>query len=66
MHCVVGCSSPSRTRYEQLSRFLTSGATLVVVDNCEHLIDGVAELVDRLLKDSYLNCPRYLRTNFSV
>ena len=37
--------------YERLCDYLASSATLIVVDNCEHLIDDAAELVDRLLKD---------------
>ena len=37
--------------YQQLRDHLAARDTLVIVDNCEHLIDGVAELVDQLLDD---------------
>lgn len=33
---------------------LASGRTLLTLDNCEHVLDGVAPLVERLLSD----CPR--------
>jgi class 3 adenylate cyclase len=42
---IVATTSP----YEQLVEFLSANATLLVVDNCEHLIDDAAEIVDRLL-----------------
>ncbi|MBL8778905.1 MAG: adenylate/guanylate cyclase domain-containing protein [Acidimicrobiales bacterium] len=44
---LVVTSSP----YDQLCSHLAAQPTLVVVDNCEHLIDDVAELVDRLVDD---------------
>lgn len=37
--------------YEQLTQFLSSTDNLIIVDNCEHLIDAVSDLVDRLLDD---------------
>ena len=37
--------------YQQLRDHLAARDTLVIVDNCEHLIDDVAELVDQLLDD---------------
>lgn len=37
--------------YDQLRDHLAAHPTLIVVDNCEHLIDDVAALVDRLLDD---------------
>ena len=41
----------SSAPYEQLCQHLSAKRMLIVVDNCEHLIDDVAELVDRLLDD---------------
>jgi predicted ATPase/class 3 adenylate cyclase len=37
--------------YEQLTRFLSETESLIIVDNCEHLIDDVAEIIDHLLGD---------------
>ena len=37
--------------YRQLCDHLAARDTLVIVDNCEHLIDDAAELVDQLLTD---------------
>ena len=37
--------------YEQLVSFLRRAACLVIIDNCEHLIDAAAEMIDRLLSD---------------
>jgi predicted ATPase/class 3 adenylate cyclase len=41
--------TPERSAPEDLVAFLTRRQMLVVLDNCEHLIDGCAELVDRVL-----------------
>lgn len=41
------------TAEERLARFLSQRRALVVIDNCEHLIDDVAGFVDRLLR----RCP---------
>ena len=41
----------SSAPYEQLCQHLSAKRMLIVVDNCEHLIDDVAELIDRLLDD---------------
>ncbi len=38
---------------ERLLRFLTDRRALLVIDNCEHLIDDVADFVNRLLR----RCP---------
>ena len=35
---------------DRLLRFLSDRSTLLVIDNCEHLIDDVAEFVDRILR----------------
>jgi len=35
---------------DRLVRFLSSRSALLVIDNCEHLIDDVAEFVDRMLR----------------
>ncbi|MFT5204094.1 MAG: putative ATPase/class 3 adenylate cyclase [Candidatus Aldehydirespiratoraceae bacterium] len=43
--------STTTTPYEELRRHLSTQDTLVIVDNCEHIIDDVAEVVDRLLSD---------------
>jgi predicted ATPase/transcriptional regulator with XRE-family HTH domain len=40
---------PGRLAVDTLTDFLTRRRTLVVLDNCEHLLDGCAELVGRLL-----------------
>ena len=37
---------------ETLDDWLRSHDVLLILDNCEHLIEGVAELVDRLLRSS--------------
>ncbi|MEU6716352.1 BTAD domain-containing putative transcriptional regulator [Nonomuraea sp. NPDC046802] len=47
----LGLADPGRTR-EQVSRLadaLPVAETLIVLDNCEHLIDAVARLVEELL-----------------
>lgn len=41
------------TAEERLARFLTERRALLVIDNCEHLIEDVAGFVDRLLR----RCP---------
>jgi predicted ATPase/DNA-binding XRE family transcriptional regulator len=40
---------PGRPAIDTLTDFLIRRRTLVVLDNCEHLLDGCAELVGRLL-----------------
>ena len=40
---------PGRSSEEALFEAFGSGEALLVLDNCEHLVDGVAELVERLL-----------------
>jgi predicted ATPase/DNA-binding XRE family transcriptional regulator len=40
---------PGRAVIDTLTDFLIRRRTLVVLDNCEHLLDGCAELVGRLL-----------------
>ena len=35
---------------DRLVRYLSSRSTLLVIDNCEHLIDDVADFVDRILR----------------
>jgi predicted ATPase/class 3 adenylate cyclase len=35
---------------DRLLRFLSKHSTLLVIDNCEHLIDDVADFVDRVLR----------------
>jgi predicted ATPase len=44
---------PGRTPLESLKQHLASSSELIVVDNCEHLIDAVAEVVDDLMR----HCP---------
>ena len=39
---------------DAISRFVADRSILVVLDNCEHVIDAVADLADRLLA----SCPR--------
>lgn len=47
---VLGLSERSRQTIEQtLVEWLASRDVLLVLDNCEHLVEGVAELVGRLL-----------------
>lgn len=45
-------ADPTATAEERLLRFLPDKATLLVIDNCEHLIDDVAALVEKLLRAS--------------
>jgi predicted ATPase/DNA-binding SARP family transcriptional activator len=45
---------PDRTLTQTLCNHLGPGQTLLVLDNCEHLVDAAAQLVDVLL-DSCLN-----------
>src|SRR5262245_20169160 len=45
---------PGRPPVETLAQALGRGGVLVVLDNCEHLVDACARLVDRLLRA----CPR--------
>jgi len=44
---------PGRTPLESLKQHLAASNELIVVDNCEHLIDAVAEVVDDLVR----HCP---------
>lgn len=47
---VVGlCEEPGATLLERLATFLAGRCCLIVLDNCEHLIDATAVLVDALL-----------------
>ena len=46
---------------EELATLLHSRQTLLVFDNCEHLIDDVADLVDALLQAT--ETPRFLATS---
>src|SRR5438093_11647517 len=43
-----------RSPFESVTEFLKAKSILLVLDNCEHLIDACAELADRLLR----SCPR--------
>lgn len=45
---------PSGDPADRLAEFLADQSTLLVLDNCEHLVEPVADLVDRLLG----SCPR--------
>ena len=47
-----GHESPRKTQLESLLRRLRGRRLLLVLDNCEHLVDACAELVDRLLSAS--------------
>lgn len=52
---LLGLSIDSQTRYEQqLLNYLRTRDILLILDNCEHLLQACAELADALLK----NCPR--------
>ncbi len=44
----LGVTDPSRLRAE-IGRFLAERTVLLVLDNCEHLLDAAADLVDDLL-----------------
>jgi non-specific serine/threonine protein kinase len=61
----LGFSGPSRRRaQETLINLIESRAMLCVLDNCEHLVDPVAALVDSLLR----HCPglRVLATSRDI
>jgi predicted ATPase/DNA-binding SARP family transcriptional activator len=45
---------PHRPLIEVLGEYLRNADVLLILDNCEHLVDEVAELADRLLRE----CPR--------
>src|SRR5215210_1874964 len=47
------CEQPSRTLVDTLANSLRREKMLLVLDNCEHLVDSVAHLVDTLLS----SCP---------
>ena len=60
---MVGCCGGRRARHRRAAgtvdrgsdrRRLATAGTLLTFDNCEHVLDGVAPLVERLLSD----CPR--------
>ena len=46
--------SPGRPLLEALTAYLRPRSVLVVLDNCEHLVDACARLVERVLTA----CPR--------
>jgi predicted ATPase/DNA-binding winged helix-turn-helix (wHTH) protein len=46
LHVDLGSAPPLET----LTRALSSSRMLILLDNCEHLVDGVAELVEALLR----------------
>ncbi len=45
----LGVPASGETSDERLGRFLSDRHVLVLLDNCEHLLDGCAVVVDRLL-----------------
>ena len=51
---VVGVRESARPMIEQLEQVLRSRAMLLVLDNCEHLVESCAALADSLLR----GCPR--------
>ena len=48
----VGAQRPAGTVSESLLGYLRDRSTLLVLDNCEHLVQACAELVERLLTSS--------------
>src|SRR6185312_12927445 len=42
--------SPGRSPYDEIAAAIGSGSVLLVVDNCEHVLDASARLVDALLR----------------
>jgi predicted ATPase/class 3 adenylate cyclase len=48
-----GQEVPGRPPIETLTRYLRSQATLLILDNCEHLVSACAQLVETLLR----SCP---------
>ena len=46
---LFGLTSMDRPSFEQLADFLRERQALLVLDNCEHLIDGSADVAQRLL-----------------
>jgi predicted ATPase len=50
---IGGQETPGRPPLETLTRFLRSQSTLVILDNCEHLVGACANLVETLLR----SCP---------
>ncbi len=42
--------SPARSSFDRLSELLSSKPTLIVLDNCEHVLPAVADLVGGLLR----------------
>jgi non-specific serine/threonine protein kinase len=55
MASVLGLrQEPSRTLQETLTTYLAMRDLLILLDNCEHMIDAIAQLVDTLLRA----CPK--------
>jgi predicted ATPase len=50
MAATLGIPSAGRPPDEVLTEFLRNRQALLVLDNCEHVIDACAEIVDRLLR----------------
>jgi len=50
---VFGLRDSGKDPYDELVEFLRPKKTLLVMDNCEHLVEAVASLADGLLR----NCP---------
>ncbi len=48
--CALGLQSISTRPFDQILRFVRDRHLLVVLDNCEHVIDAAAELVEALLE----------------
>ncbi|MEO6061129.1 MAG: AAA family ATPase, partial [Thermoflexales bacterium] len=48
---LFGLTSADRPSFEQLADFLRERQALLVLDNCEHLIDGAADVAKRLLTE---------------
>ena len=51
--CMGLPDQPGRSTMDSVSRFIAGGRVLVVLDNCEHLIDACADLIVVLLR----GCP---------
>ena len=50
---VLGLTASSlQSPIDQIVHYLADGSHLIVVDNCEHVIDGAAEILDQLLQRS--------------
>lgn len=57
----IGLSIDGQDATEELTDFLRDKSILVILDNCEHVVDAVADLVDRLLADR--STARFLATS---